>query len=279
VAFDGVLRQGNLVLSPKATHAAAVLYHNRKRPQIVPADSLGVWDLRTNSLKMFEVDGLTTVAWTGDGKSIILGTEAGRVFLQDLESESRVTTMDEVAGGVNCVAASADGRLGAALGEECEVFVWEIGGSDWRTKLTPSLPSRPMLLPRFNDLGFSPDGRLIAVFFGDGHMCCGPVGGHQLPVVFTASDDRKESVSKNAIGWLPDGRLLALRATGTKEDRGYGPYCIRVWDVPNARLLWASPAQRHPISALELSPDGQTLVSGSWDGTALLWDLSKIWDS
>ena len=33
----------------------------------------------------------------------------------------------------------------------------------------------------------------------------------------------------------------------------------------------------HTICALDVSPDGKWLVSGSWDGTARIWSIGK-WD-
>ena len=76
--------------------------------------------------------------------------------------------------------------------------------------------------------------------------------------------------------FLPDSRFGAMGVAGTAANTGYWPNAARVWDVATGQEVWASSPQRHPISALAFAPDGRMLASGSWNATAVLWDLSKV---
>lgn len=51
----------------------------------------------------------------------------------------------------------------------------------------------------------------------------------------------------------------------------YGP--IRLWDVATGDLRKTLKGHTGGVTGVSFSSDGQTLVSGSADGTVLLWDL------
>ena len=48
---------------------------------------------------------------------------------------------------------------------------------------------------------------------------------------------------------------------------------MKLWDVASGALKTTFSGHKYGITEIAFSPDGQTLASGSWDGTILLWDL------
>ena len=47
-----------------------------------------------------------------------------------------------------------------------------------------------------------------------------------------------------------------------------------MWEVASGSYRRALEGHTQRINALAFSPDGGTLMSGSWDGTVLLWELT-----
>lgn len=71
--------------------------------------------------------------------------------------------------------------------------------------------------------------------------------------------------SVNAVVALPDGGIATAG-----EDRQ-----IAIWDKDGSAPVRVLEGHEAPIVGLALSPDGKSLASASWDGTARIWDLAS----
>lgn len=69
-----------------------------------------------------------------------------------------------------------------------------------------------------------------------------------------------------AMALSPDGRTLATGA-------GYTDIDIRLWEIPDMRLLGPLSGHEGWITALKFSPDGRTLASAAADQTWRLWNV------
>ena len=87
-----------------------------------------------------------------------------------------------------------------------------------------------------------------------------------------------------ALAISPDQQLLATAGedSAIPRSRRLRPgqvirpvYPIRLWSLPACRPVRAIKAHRWIVESLEFSPDGKTLVSGSFDGTVKLWDVKS----
>ena len=71
----------------------------------------------------------------------------------------------------------------------------------------------------------------------------------------------------------PCGKYLAV---GAQWQDGQESVSVRLWDVKtweNIHTFWGHPTD---VWSIDFSPDGETLASGSYDGTILLWDMKSF---
>jgi len=73
------------------------------------------------------------------------------------------------------------------------------------------------------------------------------------------------SHSSPSIAFHPDGGSLAVAME----------YSIRVFDLSGRREPRVFKGHRGPVVAVAITPDGSSLVSGSWDETVRVWDYSR----
>ena len=53
---------------------------------------------------------------------------------------------------------------------------------------------------------------------------------------------------------------------------------VRLWSVRTGKEVHRFEGHRGAVTALEFTPDGDALISGSRDSTALVWDMTSIRD-
>src|SRR5205085_151085 len=107
-------------------------------------------------------------------------------------------------------------------------------------------------------VALSGDGKTLAWGAGEGEMgVWQPATGGDLG----RFQGQRGTIS--ALAFVPNGRMLASADGKT----------IRLWDVATLKCRRELAGHTNQVLALDCSPDGRTLVSGSDDGTALVWDL------
>jgi WD40 repeat protein len=170
--------------------------------------------------------------------------------------ESRVVLTVPQGGGL---AVSPDGRRFATTGEDGTATAW-----DARTgEAVATVEGHEGAV---TDVEFSPDGSRLATTGRDGTVRLWDLvdgrqlrlfGGHRAPVLSAA--------------FSPDGRWLATLDTGA----------LRVWDVASGRQRVLARADEGdafdliaPPGPPAFSPNGSTVASATWDGSAKTWNLS-----
>ncbi len=170
-------------------------------------------------------------------------------------------TGDEaLAGGLCGLTFSADGRSLAA-GWDHAVHVWRL---DTGRSLRPFEKAAGGEGQRGGSVAFSPDGRTLATVGPDGVVRLWEVSTGQLRW-------RTVPVARpcGALRFSPDGRLLAVasRLLGAS---------VRLFHFATGQEGETPTGHQAPVTCLAFSPDGTRLVSGSEDGSALLWDVPAV---
>ncbi|UBF29096.1 WD40 repeat domain-containing protein [Kovacikia minuta CCNUW1] len=83
--------------------------------------------------------------------------------------------------------------------------------------------------------------------------------------------------SAHALAFSPNSKILATVGYSGRRELATGMryHDLRLWDVQTGRLLGQSDKERH-IMALAFTPDGKELITGSYPGQLLIWDISEI---
>ncbi len=264
-----------------------------------------LWDATTGrqtGLLKHEGEVVSSVAYSRDGRRLATVERQHGVTLWDVASRKAVRTWPVPAGNWKAdpravlnptgTLLAAGCMLGPAQGNPGPVRLWDVASGRQVAQLEGH--QRCSI-----DVGFSPDGRLLATTGEDGTVRLWDVAtrapravlrGHTGPVwrvVFSAdgkqlasgSDDRTirfwDARTGDPLEVIPVGSVvygLAFSPDGTRLAAGCRDNTIRLFDVGTRREVAELRGHSNYVHAVAWSPDGTRLVSGSGDATVRVWD-------
>jgi WD40 repeat protein len=200
---------------------------------------------------------VNTLAYSPDGTLLATASNDTLIKLWTASDNRLKAVLDGHRGAVTKLVFARDGSFLASASQNGEVRTWSMPAG--QALATNKTRTDPVL-----SLALTPDGRLLAAGTRSGEirLFATPNGS----ALATIKAHGNENVTELAIS--PDGKTLASCA-----ESGSQP-AIKLWSLPDGALKGTLSGHKGRISALEFTPDGSLLVSGSFDDTARTWTVA-----
>jgi serine/threonine protein kinase len=220
--------------------------------------SVCLWEIKTGrELRRLSGrgPGITSVAFSSDGRQALFGEFGGTVWLWDVPGWRQIRKFD-FKHGLWSVCFSPDGTRALSSGgadNQAVVRLWDLNDGK--------------VVQRYEGHKFGawhaiflPGGRSILTGGLDETMRLWDTdSGRQLDMFLTKGQVAKVATTK-------DGRL-ALAGAGGKAKEGN----VRLWRLASKQEVHIFPEHNSDLHAIALSPDGKLAVAGGYDGKVRLW--------
>jgi serine/threonine protein kinase/WD40 repeat protein len=200
------------------------------------------------------VNGRVSAVLSRDGSRIAVGDGIGNVVVADAQSGAAVTWLPSHGRRVRGIDLSSDGRYVASAADD---RMLQVGDAQTGEVLGRRFGVEPQMT---SAVAFSPDGRRLAVAFGDRTVRVMDLPGLSPVASFVAGERQLVGIA-----WSPDGERIAT----TSRDLS-----IRVFTSTGEPL-----AITHTPDApwaLAFSPDGSRLAVGEWSRSIAIFDATTL---
>jgi eukaryotic-like serine/threonine-protein kinase len=261
-----------------------------------------VWDaVQPQDHQVLPDAGYYSGCFSSDGRYLICGGSHLKIF--EIGTTNPPFVIPDYETSDLIVALSPDGKTLASAGDDARATLWEVG--TWRR-----LATIRTFMPSIWDMVFSPDGRTLAlsdfrsvqlwdVSSRVERVVFHPGMRHRISGLFFTPDGRTliagndagtgsvflDAVTGKVLRRIPescvalssDGRYLAVDRSGLglANSNAMDRSGLGLVDLKTMKLKWLVSAHRVSIWSAQFSPDGRTLATASWDGTAKLWNVSS----
>jgi WD40 repeat protein len=239
--------------------------------------------------------GTSSVAFCPDGRSVLSGDFGNTVMLHDVASGQKLQEFDGHTDVVRSVACSPDGRFALSGSDDTTARLWNLQtGQEVRTLGGHG--------SQVFSVAFSPDGRQALSGSGDTSLTVWDVETGQEVRTFQG-----HSGAVTSVAFSRDGRFAlsgskdktvklwkvasgeALQTFSGHQDWVWGvafsrddrvalsvsaDALLKLWDTDTGREIRSLSGHKDVVRGVDVSA-GDQVISGSLDGTAVLWDLGR----
>ncbi|MGB5960183.1 MAG: WD40 repeat domain-containing protein [Coleofasciculaceae cyanobacterium] len=247
--------------------------------------TIKIWHLQTGELiRTIEGHSLSvkSIAISPDGQTLVSGSRDKTIKIWHLQTGELIRTLGGHSDEVNCVAISPDGQTlvsgSLVIGSRDKTIkIWHLQtGELIRTIAGHSSRS----------FAISPDGKTLVSGSDDHTIKIWHLQTGELKKTLEGHSLKGHSSYVNCVAISPDGKTIVsgsgenpLCLFGSWEN-GSGPLpltvfdtTIKVWNLHTGELIRTIEGHSSSINSVAISPDGKTLVSGSWDETIKIWGV------
>jgi len=199
--------------------------------------------------------GVLGVAWSPDGKRLVMGNVNGKVQTWDANTGLNVISYQapHLQQRVEDVIWLPDGKSIAAGGDDALVWIWDAVTG----KIRSTYPGHTNWVI---SLACSPDGRYIASGSYDTTVqVWEAVTG--LPLVIYSG----HSGYVTSVAWSPDGRYIASSSFDTT---------VQIFEAATGRHIFTYSRHSAAVYTVAWSPDGRHLASGDVNGIVKVWPVA-----
>lgn len=238
---------------------------------------------------------ISAVSISPAGDQVVFAGENQRIVLVDAKDMTSTAELSGYKEKISSLKFSPDGKTVAVAGAGRAILLW-----DTRTNKVVPLCGHTAAI---SEVDFHPGGKWLASAAKDGRVQVWDVATHQGVTSFTDLPGSAESVKfspdgrllgySNALGvtvirrtddWsevarikAPETEITTIAFSGDGRQLVTATYSgvVRVWSLPDGRLVGPLPGEREKIWRIAFAGDRQIAIA-AWDGVVRVWDTETL---